>query len=104
MDLGAQSQTEVKLGMIEARRGAKMNSALPYINPHSDAKGSERLSPPPMAPTCAPCPATFLQPTRLPPACPPGGAGPASLLGPQVSVILPPRPELSLHPGVQAEL
>lgn len=51
MDLGAQSQTEIKLGMIDARQGAKMNSALPYIDPHLDTKSPERLSSSHMAPT-----------------------------------------------------
>lgn len=83
MDLGAQSQTEIKLEMLEARHRARMNSALPYIDPHLKAKVLEWSSSH-TAPTCAPSLAAFLQPTHLLPACLPRGIGSASILGLQV--------------------
>lgn len=38
MDLGAQRQTEIQLGTDRNQARAKMNSALPYIDPHLGAK------------------------------------------------------------------
>lgn len=102
MNLGAQNQTEIMIGAKGTFIRAKMNSALPYIDPPLGGQdpGSVVL---PQAPTSAPSLATFLQPTHLPPA----GCPKTLHLLPSLacrSVLLAPRPKLSLHPGVQAEL
>lgn len=109
MDLGAQSQSEIKLGLMETRHGATMNSSLPYIDPHLGAKIPGRLSSH-VVPTCAP---------HVPQAWP-HSSGPHISHQPAPSkrpalglllslvcrsqVILMPHPKLSLCLEIQAEL
>lgn len=105
MELGTPSQTEIKLGLIEARHGAKMNSAHPCIDPLLGGQDPEPVILPHgshMCPQAGYLPAAHTPPASLPPQ--EAGAGSASILGLQVSVTLSPRPKLSLRLEIQAEL